>query len=344
MTPTIQEEGDRILLLPDQIRTDDRFTSLRGWSSDQEDEAKRIERLAASIEREGQLDDCILIPNGDGYVLYAGHRRRRAVALLNQQRALRAQPLLKVRCRIDRAGGDVKRRAIASNLHREGFSPMDLALIIRDLRRDNKWEGPRGTKAIAEYLQTSMATIGQHERFLDAPGEIQAELHARRISAETAFTLLKAAPEKVREVLDRAEDIQAATDARRDRPDRNKAHREAGTKPKRFPLEKPAVVEAMRETEGAIARPIVLSRTELIESIEQFDADSYGYPDGAVRQWVQYFVDKFSKGMGTPETFRKKFDAMVAKAPKGTKPQEPRSKKRIAKEKAAKKALKKAKR
>lgn len=330
-----------VFLLPEHIDTREEFIKLR-QNINEEEEAELIEALAGLIERDGQLDSAILIPakkKDDPFILYAGHRRRRAIALINEKRSRTpGAELMRLRCRIDNSGGDIKRKAITSNLGREGFTALDLAAIIRDLRVEHSWEGFPGTKKISAYLGISPAQVTQHEKLLSATPEIRQALLEKRMTVQGAYDMLNVKPEKQSEVIKKAEELQRVRNQKL--TPRIRAAREAkGIKDEA--VESPQVRRAIRETSGASTKPIPLTRKELLEELTAFDSSAYGHVDGAIREWVGYFTGAFAEGAGTTTTMRKKFDAMTSKAPKGSKPEpEPEEPKKPAKKKEAKKEAK----
>jgi len=347
----LRQDGKEVLFLrPDQIVTDDRF-NVRAYGDGENEEV--IQQLATSIERDGQLDSGIVIaventkPEDDGskgehYILIAGHRRRRAIALLNERYSLSGKPLLQMRVVVDRSGGDHTRKAIVSNLHRKDFSPMDLATLINRIKTENGWleQGFAATKKLAAYLSVSVPTIIQHEKFLTIDGDLQKRLHGGQISAQSALDLLSVSPEKRDEVLGRAAAIQAEKDAA---DQKAKAEKEAkawkapkipvpptsnadqsdasldskqSMKPEKKRIERPAVVKAIREVDKETVIP--RTRKEIVEFFAQLDGPAYGYIDSSVRQFITYF-QKWQAGNGTERTLLAKFDAMTEKADKGTK-------------------------
>ena len=288
-------------LLPEQIQVDAKF-NVRTYGDGEAADGK-LSDLAATIERDGQLDAGIVYASENGdtvtYTLVAGHRRRRAIALLNESRSLSGQPLLRMRVIVDH-NGDPLRKAIVSNLHREDFSPMDLAMIINRLRYAHDWVGGKGTAKIAEYLAISRQQVMEHEKFLTADKSLQDRLHAGVLSWQSAaeLTRKKLPPDKRQEVLERAEEIQAEEEARK--PVEKRQGR----------IQHPAVKRAIRETtDTAVAR----SRREILEWVEALDGPAYG---AKVAEWARYMVDQWAKGRGSDRTLTLKFAAMLGPPPR----------------------------
>jgi ParB-like chromosome segregation protein Spo0J len=309
-----------VFYLPEQLGTEPLYQRPTGFG-DEELEAKKVEKLADAIDRDGQLDSALIIPGkepGDNPILLAGHRRRRAIALINEKRsALPGAELLRIRCRMIDPKSDLKRIVITSNVQREGYTPLELGQIIKECRQEHQWGEFAGAKKVAQYLGISSAQVTQHEKLLTAPPEIQSCLKDGTLTAQSAFDMLDVKKEKQSEVLKRAEEIQREK-SQRLTPKALAARKEKGIENR---LENPAIKKAIRETPGASdsGKLTPLSKKDLLEAIEAFDSPAYGKIDGAVRQWASYFVGTYAKGGGTVATMRKKFDAMTSKASKGTK-------------------------
>lgn len=321
-----QELPDRGHLLPAQIQTDERF-NVRKYDPTDDYEMKLVEDLATTMERDGQLDDIILVPVEDGkLVLLAGHRRRRAATLINERRSAENRPLFKLRYQVNREGGDLFRKAVISNLQRRDFSPMDLTLLIKRIKQENNWAGMgfKGSKKTAEYLGISVANVTQHEKFSLFDEEMQQKLHRGEISAHSAYDLMEVKPEKRAEVLSKASEIQQ--DRNIDQAiESTQSGRESGEKAatkmhSKKRIENPAIKQAIRETPDATDTPQPMSRREIVEWLLQFDSPVYGGLDSAVRQWV-VAMDKMMAGKGgrnADKSARDKFDAMVKGSSKGT--------------------------
>jgi ParB-like chromosome segregation protein Spo0J len=312
---------DRIYLLPNQISTLPRY-NVRPFSSTSEASAgedRRVEELALSLETVGQLDAVILTPE---HVLIAGHRRRRAAIILNERRSARGQSLFQLRCVIDSSGGDLRRKGIISNLHRRESSPMDMAYLIAQIRKDNNWVGWKGAKSVGEYLGIDPATVHSFEFFLRAEKELQNKIHDGTISAQSARDLMKelATPRERQEAIERAAEIQKEDylEKQLDRYHRGKQTRaqttaaiqDSGTNQR---VEHPAVIKAIRErhtvttTKHASTKKLCLSRAEILEALAQLDSDAYSE---TARSFARYLVRQFAQGMGTVEELRAKFMAV----------------------------------
>ena len=323
----VSDEEKPLYLLPREITLCARY-NVRPFSNASDEEDKRIELLAASIEASGQLDAVVITPNQE---LIAGHRRRRAIIVANERRSARGQPLLRVRCHVDPTGGDYRRKAIQSNLHRRDSSVMDLAYLITQIREEHDWRGWPGTKKVAEYLGVEPATVVNTEKFMGAERELQNKLHAGVISAQSAHDLMRASdsPGERQELLRRAAEIQVEnrTDQimeafqsgrmrSRDAAANLRKQRDALEQPD-MRIRHPAIVQAIREKHAATprvnggARPlkrIALTRAELLDALIQFDAPTYPLP---VRLFARYFVEQYATGQGTSEELQQRVHALA---------------------------------
>lgn len=318
-----------IELLPNSILTNQRYNVRpfsTEFSTDLED--RLVEQLAASIERVGQLDAILITTDR---VLIAGHRRRRAVLIINQRRSVLGQSLLKLRCAIDRSGGDLRQKAITSNLHRRDTSPMDLAYLIVQIRKEHNWEGWAGAKHVAEYLNVDVATITSHERLLTADKAMQNKVHERVISAQSAFDLLKKlpgpqyTPEDRIKAIERASEIQTQKQTSKavsefiDGKRSSKQAQDLINQGPRTRIERPAIVKAIRERHTTVTRKvkITLTRTELIAAVSQLDCDYYSEP---ARAFIRYLTSDFANGLGNIDDLRSKFLLITQGPPERRKP------------------------
>lgn len=345
-----------IQLMPEDLILDT-HTDVRPWESTQtaEEEAKRIEALAKTIQDEGQIQPVVareIIDAETGAVTYslvAGRRRRAAVAYINAKHAKEGSPLrlpLNVSILHDVSDDSAFRKAMLENAQRLQMSPMDMAMNVVTIRTRMGWEEKKDwSKRVADFLGTSRAFVTQKVKLFELPAEMQAKIHSGEMSEEAAWIAIKVKPEHREAVVAKAGEIAAA-------------ERAAGTSTAETPGEATAgegatvatdpatpategqvtqshVLAAARQTEGALEKDIPLNRKELIQSFEQFDAAPYGHKNGAVRKFVTYFVDSYAKGAGTPTMFKRLFNSMVANAEQGTPEPEKEAKAAAAAAKAA---------
>lgn len=176
--------------------------------------------LVESIKQNGQIDSGIVIQDPEEkeprYLLVIGHRRRQAIALINQELSgppdlfMRENSLQKMRVRLDRTG-DAFRKGIISNWNLANYSPMDKAAMIARLRRLNGWYHRPGTDRIAHYLGISAASVIQYEKFMKADPALQAALHAGTVAPESAFDVIKAVEVQAAAVLTLARRLEDET-------------------------------------------------------------------------------------------------------------------------------------
>jgi hypothetical protein len=331
--------GDVLFLLPNELVTDPKY-NVRPYSSqhDNGEESARVEKLARSIEKDGQLDDMLVIERqqtvyeGKGldarpaagaleHVLLAGSRRRRAIAMLNGQRTSQGQAQVRCRVRVLRGkdAEEVLRKALVSNIQRQNLSAMDLALNIDRLTKENKWEGFKGDKKIAAYLEVSVATVTQHRKFLTADKGLQAQLHEGVLSAQSAFELLEVPAEKRERVVARAQEIQREDDLDKALKTKGGEGKKAAAvqaavdqSPSKRRVKAPAVRQAIVEV-----APEAAAKVTRAAILEWFDAQDGPGSAAAVRAFVRYLVDKWVVGEGTERTLREKWDAATVEPSKG---------------------------
>jgi ParB/Sulfiredoxin domain len=300
-----------LLLLPHEIHIDQRY-NVRPFSGNSVREEERIRELSASMDSLGQLDNLLLTPD---QVLIAGHRRRKAALMLNESRTAMGRPLMRLRCSVDSSNGDLRRKAISSNLHRRDQSPMDLAFLMVQIRQEYSWQGPDGTRQLCKYLGICRMAVSQYERLLSCEKQLQDRIHEGIVSLQSALDLLKTLPSPAEraKALERAVAIQEENLTERamaayQRNPRNRAIvTRTLTAPRARRIEHPAIVAAIREQRTGKCG--CLSRAELVGSIAQFDQGDYPEP---VRQWARYFTSVYAQGLGTSQELRKKFEQALS--------------------------------
>lgn len=302
----LPESEPEIFLLPEEIITDEKFAR-PSWGEGDDGELALIEALARTIERDGQMDAGILVPRSDGkLVLLAGHRRKKAISFLNEGRARSAQPLLKMRLRIDRQGGDLYQKSVVSNFQRRGYSPMEQASIFQRLRKEHGWEGMRGTRKIASYVGVTWVQVQEIESLFELPREAQDKLHGGTLTVQAALMLLKVKPEFRAQTLERATELHEASERTLSRNAINK--RRADKKPAvnkrigRVPMAK-----ALQEKPERVSSLPYLKRSELLRLIKQFDTAEY---KSRVRLWVKSFL-AVAAGRSSADIMRDRFQYMV---------------------------------
>jgi ParB-like chromosome segregation protein Spo0J len=270
------------------------------------------------------------------YTLTCGHRRLKAIQLVNERRVSKAKAPLRMQVVVDRSGRDHLQTAIVTNIQRKNLSQMDLALLIERLRGKFGWQGYAGVKSLSKYLGLSQATITQTEKLrTELSDELQERVHLGIITAQSALELMLARPELRPEIVKRAEELQAEEDRRREsldysqqaamgsEGDENSAREDGWVppserKPKR--IQHPNIRKAIREQGPEVPDQPPLNRKELLQAIEQFDSPEFGWADGAARKFVRYFVDQYATGKGKPKKLQTLFTAMTVGAYQGTEP------------------------
>jgi ParB-like chromosome segregation protein Spo0J len=295
-------------LLPEQIKTDIQYDVRlfsREVSTTAED--RHIELLAKSMEEIGQEDDVHITQD---YVLFEGHRRRRAAILINERRSICAQGLFRLRCKIDSSGKDLHKKAIQSNTLRKNLSAMDLAYNIEWLRNHFGWTSQVHTKLVADYLCVDIATVTQHERLFKLEKKIQNQIHSGRISYMTALELLNVPEAQRTVVLERATVLQEEEDLDRKmrkfqqgRATVEQTH-QAITSPKPPRIERNTVVKAIRERVATPTKEIPCTRAEIINAIRKLDAPGFS---ALLRDAARYFYNVYSLGQGTWDELATKF-------------------------------------
>lgn len=128
-----------------------------------------LEELAESIRQKGLIEPLVvtLRPEG-GYLLLAGHRRRRAaqIARLDAVSAI-------VRRDID--DSDHEKIALIENLQREDLGPMDIATGLQAaVAMDSAKYGEHGAKArVAREIGKQPAYVTRYLTLLELPADVQ---------------------------------------------------------------------------------------------------------------------------------------------------------------------------
>lgn len=129
-----------------------------------------IEELSESIRRDGIIEPLVVTPREEGgYVLLAGHRRRRAALLID----LRRVPAI-VRRKVD--DGAHERITLIENLQREDLGPIDIATTLRRmLDMDIAKQGEHGARSrIAREIGKAPAYVSRYLGLLDLPPDVRA--------------------------------------------------------------------------------------------------------------------------------------------------------------------------
>ncbi len=168
-------------------------------------DARAIEELAQSIEREGLINPLTVrpAPSGGGYQLLAGERRFRALSHLAAQNGT---PTMQVPVVVKQVS-ELQARAITAreNLDREDLSKWETALAYRNVAevlREERGEDP-GYEVLADYIGRAIGVVHEYmtianrvdESMLTRAGFADADGRPdyRRIARLNKSVLLKAA-------------------------------------------------------------------------------------------------------------------------------------------------------
>lgn len=154
-----------------------------------EREDEGISELAASIRRIGMLVPVVVIPEGDYFVLVAGHRRVVAAG----KAGLTSVPAV-----VRKAGeAQAKEVSFAENLFRKDLSPIELAAAIADCYK----AGTLTIDQLAEGLHRSCHWVQAQIALLDWPDEVLEVIHNGKISVAAASNLAMVHDDVYREFL-----------------------------------------------------------------------------------------------------------------------------------------------
>src|SRR5215468_3167317 len=167
----MQDGGAVLLFLDTSEIVESEVTNVRPWTSKEsdEDELKKIELLAETIQEEGQLQPIVVGPkNGSNkWPLIAGHRRKAAIELINAGREkgkeLKVSAIVSVNATENQ---NAFRQATIENVHREQINPMDMAMNIQNVREKFGWKGTKETAKVAAFFKVSKASVIQYEKLL----------------------------------------------------------------------------------------------------------------------------------------------------------------------------------
>lgn len=141
------------------------------------DEAELTD-LVNSMEASGLLQPIVVRPRDGGYELIAGERRWRAAERLGWQKIPAVVKEVDDRTLLT--------LALIENLQRDDLSPIDEAAGYRRLAEEFKL----GQAEIARVVGRDRSTVANLLRLLQLPADVQAMVHAKRLSAGHARALL----------------------------------------------------------------------------------------------------------------------------------------------------------
>jgi ParB family chromosome partitioning protein len=154
----------------------------------------QLAQLAASIREHGVLQPIVVRRAGSRYELVVGERRWRA----SRAAGLETIPAVVA----DVAPGERLALALVENVQRHDLNPIELALAFRALAETGMTQ-----EEIGRSVSLDRSSIANHQRLLELPRELQADIEAGRVSVGHAKALLQvASPERRRHLRDRIVD------------------------------------------------------------------------------------------------------------------------------------------
>lgn len=144
-----------------------------------------VGELAASIKELGIIEPLIVTPNGDGFILVAGHRRHAAAV----RAGVRQAPC------VVRPGLDEKAQAeirVVENLHRQDLTPLEEAEAFKALI-----DLGYSQRALEKKISRSQAHISRRLSLLKLPEKARAAVDTGDITVEDATTLARVSPDRV---------------------------------------------------------------------------------------------------------------------------------------------------
>lgn len=308
-------------LTPEEIGID-KQQNVRKFKSDPEVEAEEIRNMALSLlDVAGQLQPVTVRETKKGsYTLLWGHRRRAAAMLINSGAfksiydPKKKGPFLLDAIVRDLSADEAKHAAIIENVHRKGFSPIELLLLIEEAREDNGWQGEKGTQKVADYLHVGKDTVIRIEKLASLPKNKRHEVHSGGLSVEAALAFLNVDPVKLEKVAADAKALaKADAQAKLDKAEKDKKYstknkeklKKAVAKPK---VEKQHVVKAARKNKALKVKD---PRTKK-EILDFFEGMTGAASAPVMADFAEYLVNTFAKGSGTEGTLLAKWDAIEA--------------------------------
>lgn len=140
-------------------------------------ENEDLDDLAASIRRIGIIVPLLVCPDGDSFVVIAGHRRLAAAS----QVGLRDVPCC-VREDTGAAGAEV---SIAENLFRTDLTPVEQASAIKDILD----QGIMDAGEVSRMVHRSEHWVNAQLAILSWPADVLEAIHGKKISVAAASNL-----------------------------------------------------------------------------------------------------------------------------------------------------------
>lgn len=143
-----------------------------------------ITTLAASIERQGLIQPIVVLANGEGYTILAGHRRFAAVSKLGWGE-IEVVVNETVETDADRIAAQ-----FAENVQRKDLSAYEQAQATLELKEQGLNQG-----AVAEELEMSVQDVSQFQKVARTVGGLPNATVATKLSKDALFELVDMADE-----------------------------------------------------------------------------------------------------------------------------------------------------
>lgn len=148
-----------------------------------------LDGLVVSIRRLGLVYPCIVVSQGDEYLLVEGHRRLAACKKLDKQT---------VTCSVEDSRGErAAEIAFAGNFFRKDLSPVELAGAIRDVHKSASMT----IEQIASGFHRSTEWVHRMMAICDWPADVQWAMHTDGMSISAAANLALVTDDNYREFL-----------------------------------------------------------------------------------------------------------------------------------------------
>lgn len=142
-----------------------------------ESEDELLDELALSIRRIGVVVPITVEPDGDDYIIIAGHRRFAAAQLAG---------LDEMPCVVRQDSKDVQTEiSLAENLFRKDLSPLETAAAVNDILNQKIMDIP----ALAQAMHRSEHWIKSQAVILDWPSDVLELLHLGKLSVAAASNI-----------------------------------------------------------------------------------------------------------------------------------------------------------
>lgn len=324
-----------IHLVPDEIKLNKKLNLRKYDLSDQKERDRKILELARSILVNTQEQPVLVRVEKSGFSLITGSRRRLAGIAINEGKLKdlydpkKEGPFMLEAKIVEKSDLEAKQAALAENIHRENFTPMELCYLIGDVRKENGWEGgdkgDGNTQKVADYFGVSRATITQTEKLGTLPKAIRELVHARQLSPDAALLHVKVDDDKKEVVMSdakklakkEAEEKAAAREAKGKKDGgrlskKQKAERKKSEESPR--VQKKHVAEAARKhkaIDDQTKNP--RSKKEILDVFEGLKGPA---SPPKMAAFAVYLTDTFAKGKGTEGKLIALWDAIGEALPK----------------------------